>query len=80
VECIAIPALVKSIHGSGAVAEVGGQPRLINVYLTPEVRIGDYVSLRNGYATTIISESEALEILEFLEELIRLDGDILVTV
>ena len=37
------------------------------------------MSLRNGYATTIISEQEALEIFELLEELIRLDSDYHVT-
>ena len=77
--CTAIPALVASIYGSGAIAKVGGQPRQIDVFLTPEVRVGDYVSLRNGYATTIISEQEALEIFELLEELIRLDSDYHVT-
>ena len=73
--CIAIPALVTSIYGSGAIAEVDGQPRQIDVFLTPEVRFGDYVSLRNGHATTIISEPEALEILELLDELIRVGSD-----
>jgi len=54
--CIAIPALVTSINGSEAVAEVGGQPRPINVFLTSEVRVGDYVFLRNGYATTVLND------------------------
>jgi hydrogenase expression/formation protein HypC len=72
--CIAIPALVTSINGSEAIAEVGGQPRQVNVFLTPEVRVGDYVSLQNGYATMIISEQEAPEILELLEEIIRVDS------
>jgi hydrogenase expression/formation protein HypC len=69
--CIAIPALVTSMNGSEAVAEVGGQPRQINVSLTPEVEVGDYVILRNGYATTVLSDQEAFEILELLEELAR---------
>jgi hydrogenase expression/formation protein HypC len=69
--CIAIPALVTSINGSEAIAEVGGQPRPINVFLTPEVRAGDYVYLRNGYATEVLSDQEAFEILELLEELAK---------
>jgi hydrogenase expression/formation protein HypC len=73
--CTTIPALVTSTYGSGAVAEVGGQPRPIDVFLTPEVRVGDYVLLRHGYATTIISEPEALEILKLLEEIARIDSD-----
>ena len=73
--CITIPALVTSIYGSGAIAEVNGQPRQINVFLTPVVRVGDYVLLRHGYATTIISEPEALEIIKFIEEITRVDSD-----
>ena len=38
--CIAIPALVTSINSSEAVAEVGGQPRQVNISLTPEVNVG----------------------------------------
>jgi len=37
---IVIPALVTLINGSEAVAEVDGQPHHIDVFLTPEVRIG----------------------------------------
>jgi len=70
--CIAIPPLVTSINGSEAVAEVGGQPRPINVFLTPEVRVGDYVFLRNGYATTVLNDQEAFEILDLLEEIASL--------
>ena len=73
--CIAIPALVTSVNGNEAVAEVGGRPRQINVFLTPEVKVGDYVLLRNGYATEIYSEQEALEVLELLEEISRIDSD-----
>ena len=73
--CIAIPALVRSVDGSEAVAEVGDQLRQINVFLTPEVKVGDYVLLRNGYATMIYSEQEALEILELLEEISKMDSN-----
>ena len=73
--CIAIPALVTSINGSEAVAEIGGQPRQINISLAPEVNVGDYVLLRNGYATTVVSDQEALEIFQLLEEISKVDND-----
>jgi len=73
--CIAIPALVTSVNGSEAVAEVGGQPRQINVSLTPEVKVGDYALLQSGYATSVINEQEALEIFEFLEEISKMESD-----
>ncbi len=66
--------MVTSINGSEAVAEVGSQPRPINVFLTPEARVGDYVFLRNGYATTVLNDQEAFEILDLLEEIARLDS------
>jgi len=72
--CIAIPALVTSMNGSEAVAEVGGQSRQINVFLTPEVKVRDYVLLRNGCATSIINEREALEIFKFLEEISKAES------
>lgn len=67
--CIAIPALVTSINGSEAVTEVSGSPRRINISLTPEVKVGDYVLLRNGYATDVYTEQEALEVLELLRDI-----------
>ena len=57
--CIAVPALVTSINSDEAVAEVGGEPRPISVFLTPEARVRDYIYLRNGYATTVLSNQEA---------------------
>ena len=73
--CVAIPALLTSKDGCEAVAEVGGQPRPVNVSLTPEVNVGDYVLLSNGYATEVINDEEALEILELLEEINRIESD-----
>ena len=73
--CIAIPALVTSMNGSEVVAEVDGQPRQINVFLTPEVKVGDYVLLRNGYATSVINEPEAFEVFELLEEISKAESD-----
>ena len=65
--CLAIPALVKSIDGLQAEVEVGGVGRKVSTWLTPEVRIGDYVLLHTGYAISIIDEVEAKETLKLLE-------------
>ena len=77
--CIAIPALVTSINGSEAVVEVGGQPRQVNISLTTEVNAGNYVLLRNGYATMVVSEQEALEIYQLLEEVSKANNDQYIT-
>jgi hydrogenase expression/formation protein HypC len=67
--CLAIPALVKSIDGLQADAEVGGVKRNISIWLTPEVRVGEYILLHTGYAISVIDEAEAKETLKLLEEI-----------
>jgi len=67
--CLAIPALVKSIDGQLAEVEVGGVGRKVSIWLTPEVKVGDYVLLHTGYAINIIDEAEAKETLKLLEEI-----------
>jgi len=61
--CLAIPALVKSIDGQQAEVEVGGVGRKVSIFLTPEVKVGDYVLLHTGYAINIIDEAEASSII-----------------
>ena len=68
--CLAIPALVKSIDGLQAEVEVGGVSRKVSIWLTPEVKVGDYVLLHTGYALNVIDEAEAAETLELLQELV----------
>ena len=68
--CLAIPALVKSIDGLQAEVEVGGVSRKVSIWLTPEVKVGDYVLLHTGYAINVIDEAEAAETLELLQELV----------
>ena len=70
--CLAIPALITSIDGKEAEAEIGGVSRRISVWLTPEVKVGDYVLLHTGYAIGIIGEDEARETLNLLEEVVSL--------
>ena len=68
--CLAIPALVKSIDGQLAEVEVGGVSRKVSIWLTPEVKVGDYVLLHTGYAINIINQAEANETLRLLEEMV----------
>jgi hydrogenase expression/formation protein HypC len=65
--CLAVPALVKSIDGTQADVEIGGVSRRVSVWLTPDVKVGDYVLLHTGYAISIIDEAEAKETLSLLE-------------
>ncbi len=68
--CLAIPALVKSINGRQAEVDVGGVRRGVSIWLTPEVKVGDYVLLHTGYAINIVDEAEAKETLRLLREMV----------
>jgi len=67
--CLAIPALIKSINGTQAVADIEGVTREISLELTPEAKTGDYVLLHTGYAISIIDAEEAEETLKLLREM-----------
>jgi len=67
--CVAIPAQVKSIHGTMAEVEVGGVSRQISLQLTPEAQIGEYVLVHAGFAIHVVDEQEARETLRLFEEL-----------
>ena len=67
--CLAIPALIKSIDGHQAEADIDGVTRQVSLQLTPEARVGDYVLLHTGYAISVIDPEEAEETLKLLREL-----------
>jgi hydrogenase expression/formation protein HypC len=67
--CLAIPALIKSIKGEQAVAEIEGVTREVSLQLTPEAKVGDYVLLHTGYAISVIDPEEAEETLKLLREM-----------
>jgi hydrogenase expression/formation protein HypC len=67
--CLAVPALIKSINGQQAVADIEGVTREISIQLTPEAKVGDYVLLHTGYAINVIDPEEAEETLKLLREM-----------
>jgi len=67
--CLAIPALIKSIDGQQAEADIEGVTREVSLQLTPEAKVGDYVLLHTGYAISVIDPAEAEETLKLLKEL-----------
>jgi hydrogenase expression/formation protein HypC len=70
--CLAIPALVISIHGEKAVADISGVRREISLQLTPDVKVGDYVLLHTGYAISVIDEIEAQQSLDMLRQVLEI--------
>ena len=67
--CLAIPALIKSIEGDEAEAEIGGILRRIGLVLMPEAKVGDYVLVHTGYAISIVDPIEAEETLKMFREI-----------
>ncbi|HEC33443.1 MAG TPA: HypC/HybG/HupF family hydrogenase formation chaperone [Chloroflexi bacterium] len=67
--CLAIPALITSIEGTSARAEIGGVERTISLALTPEAQVGHYVLVHTGFAIGVVDEEEAQETLRLLAEL-----------
>ena len=66
--CLAVPARVESIDGQQAIVDIAGVKRAASIWLTPEVKVGDYVLLHTGHAIAIIDEAEAQETLKLLED------------
>ena len=72
--CLAIPALIKTIDGQQAEADIDGLTLQVSLQLTPEAKVGDYVLLHTGYAINIIDPTEAEETLKLLRELSEISG------
>ena len=70
--CLAIPALIKLIEDKEAEVEMGGITRRISLWLTPDVKVGDYVLVHTGYAINIVDQEEAEETLRLLREIAEL--------
>jgi hydrogenase expression/formation protein HypC len=47
---------------------VGGNTKEVNITLTPEAKVGDYVLLHAGFAINVIDEQAAEEIFDAWEE------------
>ena len=72
--CVAIPVKVLEIKGSRGLIEIGGLNKEIELYLTPDIQVGDYVLLHAGFAIQRIDEGEAKETLRLLEEISEVSG------
>lgn len=68
--CLALPArVVDLLPDHQAVVELGGVKKTINVALTPDARVGDYVIVHVGHAIGQIDADEAARTLALFAEL-----------
>ncbi|MCL0104685.1 HypC/HybG/HupF family hydrogenase formation chaperone [Dehalococcoidia bacterium] len=72
--CLAIPALIRTIEGQEAEADMGGFSHRISLWLTPEVEVGDHVLIHTGYAISVLDQEEAEETLRLFEEIQAMEG------
>jgi len=73
--CLAVPGRVVEIADDCDIAfrrgkvDFGGIRKEINLAYTPGVEVGDYVLVHVGFAISVIDETEAQRVFQYLEEL-----------
>ena len=67
--CLAMPMKINKIDGQTASCEAGGLLQDIRIDFVPDAKPGDYVMVHAGFAIQKMTEKEAQENLELLEEM-----------
>ncbi len=72
--CLAVPGKIISIEGSDPLlrygkVDFGGILKQISLAYVPEAKVGDYVLVHVGFAISIIDETEAQEVFEYLRRM-----------
>ena len=67
--CLAMPMKIKQINGKTADSEAGGLTQSGRIDFIQEAAPGEYVMVHAGFAIEKMSEKEALENLQLLEEI-----------
>ncbi len=67
--CLAMPMKIKNIDGNSAECEAGGLTQKVRIDFVSDARPGDYLMVHAGFAIEKMTEKEALENLELLEEI-----------
>ena len=76
--CLAIPGQILSTAGDDPLLRTGrvsfgGIVKEISLAYTPEAHVGDYVIVHVGFALTIVDESEAHRVFDYLREIGELE-------
>jgi hydrogenase expression/formation protein HypC len=81
--CLAIPGKIKSITGDEPLSrtgkvDFGGILKEVSLAYVPEAAVGNYVVVHVGFAISLVDESEANTVFEYLrkmDELNELEGN-----
>ena len=66
--CLAIPGKIKKIKANTATFDYEGKEYLVDVSLISEPKVGEWILMHDGRAMSKISEQEAQENLEFIQD------------
>jgi hydrogenase expression/formation protein HypC len=66
--CLAIPSKIVSINGKKGIVDMGGIKKEVGLDFIPEAKIGNWILLHTGFGLEIISEKDALETIEAINE------------
>jgi len=66
--CVAVPAKVLKVEEPWATVDLDGTSFKINMTLTPDVAVGDYVLIHAGFSIQQLDAVEAQETLQLWEE------------
>jgi hydrogenase expression/formation protein HypC len=72
--CLAIPGKLTSITGDDPLLRMGkvnfgGIVKEVSLAYVPQVKIGDYVVVHVGFAISVVDESEANTVFEYLRRM-----------
>ena len=75
--CLGVPGkIIEILSGEGlkmCKVDFGGVMRDVCIETLPEAKVGDYVIVHAGFALNLLSEAEANETLELLQEIADLE-------
>jgi len=71
--CLAVPGKITEIHNTGimrmAIIDFGGVTREACIEALPEAKVGDWTIVHAGFALSLLSEDEARQTLDLLDEI-----------
>ena len=71
--CLAVPGKITEIHNTGimrmAIVDFGGVTREACIEALPEAKVGDWTIVHAGFALSLLSEDEAMQTLDLLDEI-----------
>lgn len=72
--CLAVPGRILGVRGEDPLmragrVDFGGIIKEINLTFVPEASVGDHVLVHVGFAITVIDETEAQRVFQYLREI-----------